>query len=154
LIVSPAASEKALGYRLFRRAIIESGGVFGLPIIEQRTRGDLATAIRIGEELQDNILGSTVDDQEALTQLRNGDSNMTKALVDKTRVVFENFLSPTTNLYSLMPSFDGYALPLNPVAAFQDPELSQDVDLLVGYNTDEASSWIQEADLPPELFTN
>jgi hypothetical protein len=51
LIVSPATDPKVVGYELFQKAVMESGGVFALPPIQPFTQCQSAAATAQSDKL-------------------------------------------------------------------------------------------------------
>jgi para-nitrobenzyl esterase len=129
LIVSPRAEG------LFRSAIMESGSVLGIPSLAA-SRGNLQTSIETSL-LFAKIFGAA-DNADGLEQLRLVDADILNYLSP-----FALSQGPAPQAFFYTPIFDGGTLPKDPAAAIGEGNFNK-VNLLVGFNHDESSLFIQD----------
>ena len=127
LILSPLAKG------LFHRAIMQSGSILSVQNVKP-SRGDLQQSIAESQILA-GLFGAA-DDAEGLAKLRQVDADvlnhLTPFAADQTGAMAAFFMAPT---------FDGYVLPKDPVAALRAGNYNK-VDLLIGFNKDEGTIFI------------
>jgi carboxylesterase type B len=126
---SPATDEKVLGYKLFHRIILESGSSYNLRNLSP-TGANFNKTIVSHIAIAQSITNSKTD------LLRKMRSISPKTLVKQ---ITPNYRDPTENKFPLHPCFDGYIYPKSINEALKKHEY-RDVDILFGYNTEEAAS--------------
>jgi len=131
LILSPLAKG------LFQSAIMESGSVFGVEKMDAYCGGDIDRCIEVGRVFSSFF--QAADDADGLEKLRSVDAD-TMAGFNVLEDVYRLPLS-----FYFYPVFDGYVLPKNPWEALESGNYNH-VKLLFGYNTDEGSIFVPEAD--------
>lgn len=125
LVMSPLAKG------LFQRAIMESGGIMGQPMVVPKSTGDKQQALETAEAFRKHLGIETLAEAQQLDpQVLAKESQFS---IDITNVTD----------YNLWPTFDGKVLPENPYQALQDGNYNS-VDLLAGYNTDEGTMFTPE----------
>ncbi|EOH71898.1 carboxylesterase/lipase family protein [Enterococcus malodoratus] len=125
LVMSPLAKG------LFQRAILESGGIVGQPMVVPKSTGDKQQALANAELFRKHLQVGTLEEAQQLdAQLLAEESQFS---IDITK--------PTD--YNLWPTFDGKVIPENPYEALQKGDYNS-VDLLAGYNTDEGTLFVPE----------
>lgn len=129
LILSPLAKG------LFHSAIMESGTVLALHALFPH-RGNLEKSIEASQQIAD-MFGAE-DTPEGLQLLRQADP----IVLD----YFAPFAADQVPMHAffMTPIFDGYVIPKDPVAALQAGDFNQ-VPILIGFNRDEGSLFIQSA---------
>lgn len=116
---------------LFQRAILESGGIVGQPMVVPKSTGDKQQALANAELFRKHLqVGALEEAQQLDAQLLAEESQFS---IDITK--------PTD--YNLWPTFDGKVIPENPYEALQKGDYNS-VDLLAGYNTDEGTLFVPE----------
>jgi para-nitrobenzyl esterase len=130
LILSPLAKG------LFRSAILQSGTILSVQSASPY-RGDLRESIEESRVLA-GIFGAS-DSAEGLEQLRQVDAHALNYL--SPFIADQSGIMPA---FFMMPTFDGYVLPKDPAAALRAGDYNK-VDLLIGFNRDEGTLFIQSA---------
>lgn len=125
LVMSPMAKG------LFQRAIMESGGIMGQPMVVPKSTGDKQQAIANAEAFRKHL------EVETLVEAQQLDSQL---LAEESQFGMD-ITKPTE--YNLWPTFDGKVLPENPYQALLQGDYNS-VDLLAGYNTDEGTMFTSE----------
>lgn len=125
LMVSPLAEG------LFQKAIMESGSVFTQSIVDPKSGGDRESSIARSNALMETLGVADLD------SLRKLDIN---AMVEKSAFSMD---MTNQNELCLMPVFDGTVLPEDPYDCIKSGDFN-DVDVLMGYNTDEGTTFIPE----------
>lgn len=125
LIMSP----KAKG--LFQQAIMESGSLFGQPILAPTSNGDLDQALATTKRLYEKLeVGDINELRECEAQDIADNSSFSMDMTQPSKLSF-------------FPVFDGEVLPADPYAALQSGN-NQQVNIMTGFNTDEGTLFIPE----------
>ena len=131
LIASPLAKG------LFRQAIMESGCILNIPGIAPLSRGDLKKSVANGSRYVELMGGK--DTPEGIGYLRGISADV---LAANSR--FQANSVADAKPFCFWPVFDGKVLPKDPMQAARQGSLNP-VRLLVGFNTNEGSIFVNQA---------
>lgn len=127
LIASPLAEG------LFKRAIMESGSMIGIPGNNSYSRGDLDRSIEVCNEMAFTF--GADDSKQGLAKMRKADARV----ISQLSPLETDFTK--TPAYFTLPVFDGHVMPEDLMSAVQDKKINK-VDLLWGFNKNEGSVFI------------
>lgn len=116
---------------LFQKAIMESGSVFTQPIVDPKGGGELENSITRSKALMEALGAADLD------SLRKLDIN---EMVEKSAFSMD---MTKQNPLCLMPVLDGRILPEDPYDRIKTGNFNA-VPVLMGYNTDEGTTFIPE----------
>ncbi len=129
LITSPLAKG------LFRRAIMESGSILGIPGNNYYSRGNLMRSVELCRMMAHTFDAS--DNAKGLAVLREADANVFSQL---SPLLSDFTITPA---FMMTPVYDGYVNPTDVYETLQKGSFNK-VDLLWGYNEDEGSVFVPE----------
>lgn len=128
LLMSPLSSG------LFRRAIIESGSILSIGAFATRSKGNLKRSIAMGQDFAD--IFDIADTPEGLKQLRA----LPPEVIGHLSMMKADRALPMR--FAFWPVFDDAVLPVDPMDNLKKGKYNG-VDILLGYNTDEATLFIK-----------
>ncbi len=129
---------------LFHRAIAQSGGpIIGSEYLNPVFNGNMANVSKMGEQLAAKLRCDKAED--VLTAMRAKSAQEIIAAADCSTSIFEEGLF-------FAPVFDGWALPQNPLAAYNGGQ-QHDVPIIVGSTLNEGNLYLaEEKDLSVEKY--
>ncbi|MDR2823508.1 MAG: carboxylesterase family protein, partial [Mycoplasmataceae bacterium] len=159
LIISPATDpeRQSDGKPLFEHAIMESGNFLGYDAISNEAKGCLDSGTSVGFSGTIQVCESMLINKLNLSD-KSADMGALRRvpsieLADLTKVNWEATMLPSGSTYCLLPSYDGWALPLDtknwrdsPIKAVENGNF-RNVDMLCGWNTGEGYGFF----LNPEI---
>lgn len=129
-------SSKAKG--LFQQAIMESGSLFGQPMLAPTSNGDVDQALATTKRLYEKLKVKDIKGLRGLDAQTVADNSS-----------FSLDMTQPSNL-SFFPVFDGEVIPTDPYQALLAGE-NQQVKIMTGFNTDEGTLFIPE-DITQEQY--
>ncbi|MFH1683692.1 MAG: carboxylesterase/lipase family protein [Candidatus Margulisiibacteriota bacterium] len=119
---------------LFRSAIAESGGPYGMRYVTPNADGSLEQALKMGEKFSQALKVTTLKEMRAKTS-------------DEILDIFNFSPSPFSPGMAFAPVFDGRIIPANPEKLYEDGQQAK-VPVIIGSNADEGNLFYEKVTVP------